>query len=64
MPSDPIRPPIPDRDRSVPELFDHVVLLNGELIAAGPTAEVFTEENIRKTYTTRVFSGIDHGLAV
>ena len=49
---------------SVPEIFDQVVLLNGELIAAGPTKEVFTEENIRKTYTTRVFSALDHGLAV
>ncbi len=49
---------------SVPEIFDQVVLLNGELIAAGPTNEVFTEENIRKTYSTRVFSALDHGLAV
>lgn len=49
---------------SVPEIFDQVVLINGELIAAGPTAEVFTEENIEKTYSTRVFSGLNHGLAV
>ncbi len=49
---------------SVPEIFDQVVLINGELIAAGPTAEVFTEENIQKTYSTRVFSGLNHGLAV
>jgi ABC-type Mn2+/Zn2+ transport system ATPase subunit len=49
---------------TVPALFDQVVLLNGELIAAGPTAETFTDENIRKTYSTRVFSGVNHGLAV
>jgi ABC-type Mn2+/Zn2+ transport system ATPase subunit len=49
---------------SVPEIFDRVVLLNGELIAAGPTAEAFTTENIQKTYETRVFSGINHGLVV
>ncbi len=29
------------------------LLLNGELIAAGATDEVFTEANIRKTYGTR-----------
>lgn len=49
---------------SVPEIFDQVVFINGELIAAGPTAEVFTEENIQKTYSTRVFSRLNHGLAV
>lgn len=49
---------------TVPEIFDRVILLNGELIASGPVSEVFTEENIRKTYTTHVFSGLDHGLAV
>jgi ABC-type Mn2+/Zn2+ transport system ATPase subunit len=45
---------------TVPEMFDRVVFLNGELIAAGPTAEVFTEENIRRTYSTRIFAG-PHG---
>jgi ABC-type Mn2+/Zn2+ transport system ATPase subunit len=49
---------------SVPDLFDQVLLLNGELIASGPTATTFTEANIRKTYSTRIFAGIDHGLAV
>ncbi|MHA3774218.1 metal ABC transporter ATP-binding protein [Verrucomicrobiota bacterium sgz303538] len=48
---------------SVPELFDQVVFINGELIAYGPTSEVFTEENIKKTYSTRVFSRLNHGLA-
>ena len=42
---------------SVAEIFDSVILLNGELIATGPVAETFTEENIQRTYSTRVFSG-------
>lgn len=29
---------------------DHIILLNKEVIAAGPTKEVFTEKNIAKTY--------------
>lgn len=49
---------------SVPEIFDRVVLLNGELIASGTVAEAFTQENLTRTYGTRVFSGVDHGLAV
>ena len=49
---------------SVPEIFDRVLLLNGELIASGPTGEVFTKENIDHTFRTRVFSKLDHGLAV
>lgn len=36
--------------QSVPEYFDQVLLLNMRLVAAGPTAEVFTPENLRKTY--------------
>jgi manganese/zinc/iron transport system ATP- binding protein len=35
---------------SVADYFDTVVLLNRELVAAGPTAEVFTRENIARTY--------------
>jgi ABC-type Mn2+/Zn2+ transport system ATPase subunit len=42
---------------SVREIFDSVILLNGELIASGRVEEAFTEENIRRTYSTRVFSG-------
>lgn len=42
---------------SVPEIFDSVLLLNGELIASGAVAETFTEENIQRTYGTRVFAG-------
>ena len=45
---------------TVPEIFDRVLLLNGELIAAGPTPATFTGENIHKTYGTRVFSGPHH----
>ncbi|VAX39076.1 Manganese ABC transporter, ATP-binding protein SitB [hydrothermal vent metagenome] len=36
--------------QTVGEYFDHVLLLNMRLIACGPTAEVFTTENLRKTY--------------
>ena len=49
---------------TVPVIFDQVALLNGELIAAGPTAQAFTEEHIRRAYTTRVFAGLDHGHAI
>ncbi|EDY22455.1 ABC transporter-related protein [Chthoniobacter flavus Ellin428] len=43
--------------QTVSELFDRVILLNGELIAEGPVAEVFTEANIHKTYHTAPFTG-------
>lgn len=43
--------------RTVGELFDDVIFLNGELVAAGPTAETFTEENITRTYGMAVFTG-------
>lgn len=46
--------------RTVEELFDDVIFLNGELVAAGPTAETFTEENITRTYGTAVFTGKHH----
>jgi ABC-type Mn2+/Zn2+ transport system ATPase subunit len=42
---------------TVPELFDQVILLNGELIAAGPVGQAFTEAHIRKTYDTPAFAG-------
>ncbi len=42
---------------TVPELFDQVILLNGELIAAGAVGEIFTDENVRKTYHTAPFAG-------
>ena len=42
---------------SVRELFDQAILLNGELIAAGSIAEVFTDAHLRKTYDTPTFAG-------
>ncbi len=36
--------------QTVNDYFDHVVLLNMRLIVSGPTDEVFTRENLRKTY--------------
>ena len=39
---------------TVPEYFDWVVLLNMRVVASGPTAEVFTRENLRKTYGGRL----------
>lgn len=35
---------------TVPEYFDHLVLLNLRLVAAGPITDVFTKENLQKTY--------------
>lgn len=46
--------------KSVPELFDHVLLLNGDLVAYGKVADVFTEENIARAYLTQVFTGVHH----
>jgi manganese/zinc/iron transport system ATP- binding protein len=40
--------------RTVPQYFDHVVLLNMRVVASGPTAAVFTPENLRKTYGGRL----------
>ncbi len=39
---------------TVPEYFDWVLLLNVRRVAAGPVAEIFTEENLRLTYGGRV----------
>ena len=35
---------------SVPEYCDHVVLINRTVLASGPTAEVFTEENLLRAF--------------
>jgi manganese/zinc/iron transport system ATP- binding protein len=40
--------------QTVAEYFDWVALLNIRLIAAGPVAEVFTEDNLRVTFGGRV----------
>jgi manganese/zinc/iron transport system ATP- binding protein len=36
--------------QTVPTYFDHVVLLNMRVVDAGPVEEVFTEDNLKKTY--------------
>jgi manganese/zinc/iron transport system ATP- binding protein len=36
--------------QTVPEYFDDVILLNMRIVAAGPVREVWTQENLRKTY--------------
>ncbi|MFZ5518367.1 MAG: metal ABC transporter ATP-binding protein [Candidatus Zhuqueibacterota bacterium] len=36
--------------QTVPEYFDWVIMLNMRVVAAGPTAEHFTQENLNKTY--------------
>ncbi len=40
--------------QTVPTYFDHVVLLNMRLVAAGPVDSVFNEENLKKTYGGRL----------
>jgi len=40
--------------QSIPEYFDWVALLNLHLIAAGKVADVFTPENLQKTYGGRL----------
>jgi ABC-type Mn2+/Zn2+ transport system ATPase subunit len=46
--------------KSVEALFDHILLLNGELVACGPTAEAFTKDNLDRAYAVHVFSGQAH----
>lgn len=36
--------------QTVPHYFDEVILLNMRVVGSGPVGEVFTEENLRKTY--------------
>jgi ABC-type Mn2+/Zn2+ transport system ATPase subunit len=43
--------------RTVEELFDDVILLNGELVAFGPVKETFTPGNIERTYGMEIFTG-------
>ncbi|HEX6900040.1 MAG TPA: metal ABC transporter ATP-binding protein [Thermoanaerobaculia bacterium] len=40
--------------QTVAEYFDHVVLLNMRLVAAGPVATTFTAENLQRTYGGRL----------
>lgn len=39
--------------KTVPKYFDHVALINLEVIAQGKIEDVFTEENINQTYQER-----------
>lgn len=39
--------------QTISEYFDNVVLINQNIIASGKVEEVFTEENIKKTYKQR-----------
>ena len=40
--------------QTVPEYFDHVMLLNMRVVAAGPVADAFNDDNLRKTYGGRL----------
>ncbi|MFN0058079.1 MAG: metal ABC transporter ATP-binding protein [Planctomycetota bacterium] len=40
--------------QTVAEYFDHLVLLNMRLVAAGPILETFTPQNLQKTYGGRL----------
>lgn len=40
--------------QTVADYFDHVVLLNMRLVAAGPVASTFTTENLQRTYGGRL----------
>ncbi len=40
--------------QTVPEYFDHVILLNMRIVASGATEDVFTKENLHKTYGGRL----------
>ena len=39
---------------TVPEYFTHVLMMNTRVIAHGPVGEVFTQENLKKTYGGRL----------
>ncbi|RJO71930.1 MAG: metal ABC transporter ATP-binding protein [Myxococcales bacterium] len=40
--------------QTVRDYFDHVILLNMRVVANGPVAEAFTDENLQKTYGGRL----------
>jgi manganese/zinc/iron transport system ATP- binding protein len=50
--------------RTIAGYFDEVVLLNMRLIASGPVDEVFTNDNLRKTYGGRLGILEDAGEAI
>ncbi|MTI18754.1 metal ABC transporter ATP-binding protein [Rhodobacteraceae bacterium RKSG542] len=47
---------------SVTQYYSHVLLINGQHIASGPTAEAFTAENLQKAYGGRLASTQLEGL--
>lgn len=52
--------------QTVPHYFDHVVMLNMRVVAHGAVADVFTPDNLRKTYGGKLtlLSEAAHALAV
>jgi ABC-type Mn2+/Zn2+ transport system ATPase subunit len=46
--------------KNAADFFDQMIFLNGELIAFGDSATVFTEENLARTFNTEIFSGHHH----
>lgn len=40
--------------QTITEYFDYLLMLNMRVVAVGPTEEVFTQENLRKTYGGRL----------
>ena len=40
--------------QTVPDYFDHVLMLNMRVVAAGPVGEVFTPKNLHQTYGGRL----------
>jgi len=40
--------------QTVPDYFDHVLLLNMRIVAQGPVSRVFTQANLQKTYGGRL----------
>lgn len=50
--------------QSVADYFDHLVLINMRLVAAGPADKVFTQANLHKTYGGRLTLLVDAAEAV
>lgn len=42
---------------TVEEYFDHVIVINGSLVAAGPVGEVFTKEVLDRAYQDKPMAG-------
>lgn len=40
--------------QTAPQYFDHIILMNMRIVVHGPTQEVFTPENLQKTYGGRL----------